>query len=74
MHLTDIHLGNSRGKKELERIVRITRSCGQRIILNTGDLFDSKTHFNGNEDVLDAFRTISVLLLLCSATTTNRWD
>lgn len=60
VHLTDIHLGNSRGKKELERIVRITRELRPEIILNTGDLFDSKTHFNGNEDVLDAFRTISV--------------
>ncbi|QRX63719.1 metallophosphoesterase [Dysgonomonadaceae bacterium zrk40] len=60
VHLTDIHLGNSRGKKELERIVRITKELSPEIIFNTGDLFDSKTHFNGDEDVLDAFQTISV--------------
>lgn len=60
VHLTDIHLGNSRGKKELERIVRITNELRPEIIFNTGDLFDSKTHFNGNEDVLDAFQTITV--------------
>ena len=60
VQLTDIHLGNSRGKKELERIVRITKELQPDIILNTGDLFDSKTHFNGNDDVLDPFRTIDV--------------
>lgn len=60
VHLTDIHLGNSRGKKELERIVRITGELGPEIIFHTGDLFDSKTHFNGNEEVLDAFQTIGV--------------
>jgi len=60
VQLTDIHLGNSRGKKELERIVRITKELQPEIIFNTGDLFDSKTHFNGNNDVLDPFRTISV--------------
>lgn len=60
VQLTDIHLGNSRGKKELERIVRITKELQPEIILNTGDLFDSKTHFNGNDDVLDPFQTISV--------------
>ncbi len=60
VQLTDIHLGNSRGKKELERIVRITKELQPEIILHTGDLFDSKTHFNGNDDVLDPFRTIDV--------------
>ena len=60
VQLTDIHLGNSRGKKELERIVRITKELQPEIILHTGDLFDSKTHFNGNDDVLDPFRTIGV--------------
>jgi len=60
VHLTDIHLGNSRGKKQLEEIVRITKGLNPEIIFHTGDLFDSKTHFNGNEDVLDAFKTITV--------------
>ena len=60
VQLTDIHLGNLRGKKELERIVRITKELQPEIILHTGDLFDSKTHFNGNDDVLDPFRTIGV--------------
>jgi len=59
VHLTDIHLGNSRGKKQLEEIVRITKELNPEIIFHTGDLFDSKTHFNGNEDVLDAFQTIA---------------
>jgi hypothetical protein len=60
VQLTDIHLGNSRGKKELERIVRITKELQPEIIFHTGDLFDSKTHFNGNDDVLDPFQTIDV--------------
>lgn len=59
VHLTDIHLGNSWGKKQLEEIVRITKELNPEIIFHTGDLFDSKTHFNGNEDVLDAFQTIA---------------
>lgn len=60
VHLTDIHLGNSRGKRELERIVRITNELQPEIIFNTGDLFDSKTHFNGNEEVLDPFQTLTM--------------
>ena len=44
----------------LERIVLITNVLQPEIIFNTGDLFDSKTHFNGNEEVLDAFQTIAV--------------
>ena len=60
VHLTDIHLGNARGKKQLEKIVRITKELNPEIIFHTGDLFDSKTHFNGNDDVLDAFKTITV--------------
>jgi len=60
VHLSDIHLGNSRGKKQLEEIVRITKELNPEVIFHTGDLFDSKTHFNGNEDVLDAFQSITV--------------
>jgi predicted MPP superfamily phosphohydrolase len=60
VHLTDIHLGNARGEKQLEKIVRITKGLNPEIIFHSGDLFDSKTHFNGNDDVLDAFKTITV--------------
>jgi predicted MPP superfamily phosphohydrolase len=60
VHLSDIHLGNARGEKQLEKIVRITKGLNPEIIFHTGDLFDSKTHFNGNDEVLDAFKTIAV--------------
>ncbi|MFT3737634.1 MAG: metallophosphoesterase [Breznakibacter sp.] len=60
VHLTDIHLGNFRGKKYLEKVVDKTISLKPDVVFNTGDLFDSKAHFYTGTDVLDPFKKIEV--------------
>jgi predicted MPP superfamily phosphohydrolase len=60
VHLTDIHLGNHRGKQNLENIVRIIKELNPDVVFNTGDQFDSKVHFVAENDVLAAFRTLNI--------------
>lgn len=60
VQLTDIHLGNSRGKNYLEKIVRKTIELRPDVVFNTGDLFDSKAHFRSGTDVLAPFKKLTV--------------
>ena len=60
VHLTDIHLGNFRGRKQVDRVVRIIKKLNPDVVFNTGDLFENRTHFTDGSDVLSAFRTLDV--------------
>ncbi|MDR2010891.1 MAG: metallophosphoesterase [Bacteroidales bacterium] len=60
IHLTDVHLGNLRGEKTVERIVQKINKLNPDVVFNTGDMFDGKTHFSSKNDVLSAFRTMEV--------------
>ncbi|MFT3995367.1 MAG: metallophosphoesterase [Dysgonomonas sp.] len=60
VHLTDVHLGNFRGKGEVDKIVQKMKELNPDVIFNTGDMFDSKTHFSEGKDVLSAFRTLNI--------------
>lgn len=58
VHLSDIHLGNTRGENQVKRIVKIIQKLQPDVVFNTGDLFDSKAHFGTKHNILEAFRTI----------------
>lgn len=60
VHITDVHLGNFRGKDEADKIVQKIKELNPDLIFNTGDMFDSKTHFSEGKDVLSAFRTLNI--------------
>lgn len=60
VHITDVHLGNFRGKGEVEKIVRKIKELNPDVVFNTGDMFDSKIHFGEGKDVLAAFRSLDI--------------
>lgn len=60
VHITDVHLGNFRGKSEVDKIVRKIKEINPDIVFNTGDMFDSKIHFAEGKDVLAAFRSLNM--------------
>lgn len=60
VHITDVHLGNFRGKREVDKIARKIKELDPDVVFNTGDMFDSKAHFGESEDVLAAFRTLNI--------------
>lgn len=60
VHITDVHLGNFRGKTEVEKIVRKIKELNPDVVFNTGDMFDSKIHFTEGKDILTAFRSLNM--------------
>ncbi len=56
VHLTDLHLGHYRGKRNLEKIVRITNEQSPDLVVITGDLFESE--YNLNESTLSPLKDI----------------
>lgn len=46
MHLTDIHLGHMRGKKWMNKMVKLTNDQNPDVVFITGDLFDGKIRLN----------------------------
>ena len=60
VHISDIHLGNFYGKRQVNKIVDKIKPLNPDVIFNTGDLFDTKTHFGEGKDVLSAFRSLNV--------------
>lgn len=60
VHITDVHLGNLRGKGEADKIVRKIKELSPDVVFNTGDMFDSKAHFGKDKDVLSAFGTLEI--------------
>jgi len=60
VHITDVHLGNFRGKGEVDKIVGKIKEINPDVVFNTGDMFDSKAHFGKDNDVLAAFRTLGM--------------
>lgn len=57
--LSDIHLGNVRGKKQLEEIVTKVNRLKPEVVFNTGDMFDSRAHFTAGNDVLAPFKKLT---------------
>jgi predicted MPP superfamily phosphohydrolase len=60
IHLTDIHLGNFRGEGFLTKIVDKIEELQPDVVFNTGDLFDSKAHFNNSSQVLKPFLRLKI--------------
>ena len=60
VHITDVHLGNFRGKRETDKIVHKIKKLNPNVVFNTGDMFDSKAHFGEGKDVLSSFRTLDI--------------
>jgi len=60
IHISDVHLGNFWGKRQMNKIVGKIAELNADVIFHTGDLFDSKAHFGEGKDVLSAFRTLNV--------------
>ncbi|MDR1652622.1 MAG: metallophosphoesterase [Prevotellaceae bacterium] len=60
VHISDLHLGNFRGKRQLEKVVETINKLNPDIVFNTGDMFDSKAHFSKGNDVLAAFRKLKM--------------
>ena len=60
IHITDVHLGNLWGKRQVNKIVEKIKNLNPDVIFNTGDMFDSKIHFRKGQDVLSAFRTLDI--------------
>lgn len=55
VHITDMHLGNFRGKEKIRSVVDKINEIGPDVIFNTGDQFDSKRYFNNDDDVLQPY-------------------
>lgn len=60
VHITDIHLGNFRGRQYLDKIVNKTIELKPDVVFNTGDMFDSKIHFTAGSDVLEPLKKFTV--------------
>ena len=60
LHLTDVHLGNFRGKNQIARIVEKINELKPDVIFNTGDMFDSKAHFGEKMDVLEPLNNLTI--------------
>jgi len=60
VHISDVHLGNYWGKRQMDKIVGNIKTLNPDVIFHTGDLFDSKAHFGEGKDVLSAFRSLNV--------------
>lgn len=60
VHVTDIHLGNFRGKRGTDKVVQKIKELNPEVIFNTGDMFDSQVHFGEGKDVLASFRTLDI--------------
>lgn len=58
--ITDVHLGNYRGKNYLEKIVNKAIELNPDVIFNTGDLFDNINHFHAGTNVLEPFGKFTV--------------
>lgn len=56
VQLTDIHLGQFRGRKHLERLVDMTNSAKPDIVVITGDLFDA--YYNFSEATLEPLKRV----------------
>jgi len=60
VHISDVHLGNFWGKRQMDKIVGKIAELNADVIFHTGDLFDSKVHFDEGKDVLSAFRSLNI--------------
>ena len=60
VHITDIHLGNFRGKRGVDRVVRKIKKLKPDVVFNTGDMFDSQAHFGEGKDALSSFRSLDI--------------
>lgn len=60
VHITDIHLGNFRGKRGVDKVVQKIKELDPDVVFNTGDMFDSKAHFGRGKDVLSSFRILDM--------------
>lgn len=58
IQLSDIHLGHFRSGAHLQKIVDIVNSTDAKIVLITGDLFDS--HYNLSPATLEPFKSLKI--------------
>ena len=58
--ITDIHLGNFYGERQLESIVEKVIELNPDVVFNTGDLFEAKVHFNEKSNVLESFNRLTM--------------
>ncbi len=58
--ITDIHLGNFYGKRQLESMVEKIIELNPDVVFNTGDLFEARVHFNDKSNVLEPFNKLSM--------------
>ena len=60
VHITDVHLGNIWGEKQVNKIVQRIKELKPDVIFNTGDMFDNKIQTGNVNDILSAFRTLDI--------------
>jgi predicted MPP superfamily phosphohydrolase len=60
IHISDIHLGYFYSKKRLDKIVNKIIELNPDLVFNTGDMFDTKTHFYKNSDILDPLSKLAI--------------
>ncbi len=60
VHLTDLHLGQMRGKRNLQAIVKKTNAQNPDMVVITGDIYDS--YYNLSEETLRPLQDIKVPL------------
>jgi len=60
VHISDIHLGNYRGEKYLNKIVNTINELNPDVLFNTGDMFDSKAHFHNRSNVLQPLKNLTM--------------
>ncbi len=58
--ITDIHLGNFYGERQLESIVEKIIELNPDVVFNTGDLFEARVHFNRKNNVLEPFNKLTM--------------
>ncbi|MDR2081982.1 MAG: metallophosphoesterase [Campylobacteraceae bacterium] len=55
-----MYLGNWRGEKDADKIVRKIKELNPDVIFNMGDMFESKTHFGKEKGALYPFRKLNI--------------
>jgi len=61
VHITDVHLGNFWGKRQVDKIVCKIKNINPDVVFNTGDMFYyGKGDFDKINNVLSAFLTLNI--------------
>jgi predicted MPP superfamily phosphohydrolase len=60
LHITDLHLGHFRGERFVKKVVDKINEINPNVVFNTGDMFDSGTHFSDQNNVLKPLERVTV--------------